>query len=125
MDMTLTLADRNVPRYTSYPPASYFTPAVGAKVYKTWLAELPRSTTLSLYLHVPYCRELCFYCGCNTKAVRRQAPIETYTGYLRKEIELLAAAIPNRRVVHLHWGGGTPSILGAETLTALADQIGI
>ena len=123
MDMTLTLAERNVPRYTSYPPAPYFSPTVGARLYRAWLAELPKSATLSLYLHVPYCRELCFYCGCNTKAVRRQAPVEDYAEHLKKEIALLGAAIVSHRVVHLHWGGGTPSILGAGTLSALADQI--
>src|SRR5215471_15544927 len=81
--------------------------------------------TLSLYLHVPYCRELCFYCGCNTKAVRRQAPVEAYAALLKKEIALLGAALTSLRVVHLHWGGGTPSILGAETLMALANQIDV
>lgn len=125
MNMMLTLAERNVPRYTSYPPAPYFSPAVGAKAYRAWLAELPKTATLSLYLHVPYCRDLCFYCGCNTKAVHRQAPVEAYAGHLKKEIELLGAAIGSYHVVHLHWGGGTPSILGAKTLTALADQISI
>jgi oxygen-independent coproporphyrinogen-3 oxidase len=125
MDMTLTLAERNVPRYTSYPPAPYFSPTVGAGAYRTWLAELPGTATLSLYLHVPYCRELCLYCGCNTKAVRRQAPVDAYADLLKKEIGLLGAAITSHRVVHLHWGGGTPSILGAETLNALASQIDV
>jgi oxygen-independent coproporphyrinogen-3 oxidase len=123
MDMTLTLAERNVPRYTSYPTAPHFSAAVGAKTYAAWLAELPEASTLSLYLHVPYCRELCLYCGCTTKAVRRHAPVEAYAERLKQEIDLLGAAIGGRRVVHLHWGGGTPSILGAETLIAIADRI--
>ena len=123
MDMTLTLAERNVPRYTSYPTAPHFSAAVGAKTYAAWLAELPEASTLSLYLHVPYCRELCLYCGCTTKAVRRHAPVEAYAERLKQEIDLLGAAIGGRRVVHLHWGGGTPSILGADTLIAIADRI--
>jgi len=123
MDMTLTLAERNVPRYTSYPTAPHFSAAVGAKTYAAWLAELPEASTLSLYLHVPYCRELCLYCGCTTKAVRRHAPVEAYAERLKQEIDLLGAAIGGRRVAHLHWGGGTPSILGAETLIAIADRI--
>src|SRR5215471_9499634 len=120
-NMTLTLAERNVPRYTSYPPVPYFSPAVGVKAYRAWLAELAKTATLSLYLHVPYCRELCFYCGCNTKAVRRQRPVDAYADLLAKEIELVGEALATHRLVHLHWGGGTPSILGAETLIALAD----
>ena len=123
MDMMLTLAERNVPRYTSYPTAPHFSAAVGAKTYAAWLAELPEASTLSLYLHVPYCKELCLYCGCTTKAVRRHAPVEAYAERLKQEIDLLGAAIGGRRVVHLHWGGGTPSILGADTLIAIADRI--
>lgn len=124
MSTMLTLAERNVPRYTSYPTAPHFSAAVGAKPYAAWLAELPEAATLSLYLHVPYCRELCLYCGCTTKAVRRLAPVEAYAGRLRKEIDLLGAAIGGRRIVHLHWGGGTPSILGADALAGLVERIG-
>ena len=121
--MTLTLAERNVPRYTSYPTAPHFSAAVDSQAYAAWLSELPDTATLSLYLHVPYCTELCLYCGCTTKAVRRRGPVETYAEFLRKEIDLLGAAIGSRRVVHLHWGGGTPSILGADALIAITDRL--
>jgi oxygen-independent coproporphyrinogen III oxidase len=121
---TLTLAERSVPRYTSYPTAPHFCAAVGPQTYAAWLAELPQAATLSLYLHVPYCTELCLYCGCTTKAVRRRAPIETYAEHLKKEIELLGAVIGGRRVVHLHWGGGTPSILGPDSLIDIVDRLG-
>jgi oxygen-independent coproporphyrinogen III oxidase len=124
MNTMLTLAERNVPRYTSYPTAPHFSAAVGAKTYAEWLAELAEAATLSLYLHVPYCRELCLYCGCTTKAVRRHAPVEAYADRLRREIDLLGRAIGGRRVIHLHWGGGTPSILGGKAMVAIADQIG-
>jgi len=112
----LALAERNVPRYTSYPTAPHFSDAVGPQAYASWLEELPATMPLSLYLHVPLCSELCLYCGCTTKAVRRQAPIEAYAQRLKAEIRLLADRIGGRKVVTLHWGGGTPSILGAAEL---------
>jgi oxygen-independent coproporphyrinogen-3 oxidase len=123
MSATLALAERNVPRYTSYPTAPHFCAAVGPRTYAAWLAELPQAATLSLYLHVPYCTELCLYCGCTTKAVRRRKPVEAYAELLGKEIALLGTAIRGRRVVHLHWGGGTPSILGADNLRDLTDRL--
>jgi oxygen-independent coproporphyrinogen III oxidase len=108
MRTTLTLAERAVPRYTSYPTAPHFSPDVEADTYAAWLAALPTQATLSLYLHVPYCSELCLYCGCTTKAVRQAAPVAAYADLLRAEIDRLAAAIGGRRIVRLHWGGGTP-----------------
>jgi oxygen-independent coproporphyrinogen-3 oxidase len=123
MSTTLTLAERAVPRYTSYPTAPHFCPDVGAETYAAWLAALPAQTTLSLYLHVPYCSELCLYCGCTTKAVRQSAPVAAYADLLRAEIKLLGSAIGGRPVVHLHWGGGTPSILGGDALADLADRL--
>jgi oxygen-independent coproporphyrinogen III oxidase len=84
---------------------------------------LPEAATLSIYLHVPFCTELCRYCGCTTKAVRRRPPVDAYAELLHAEIELLSAAIRTRRVIHLHWGGGTPSILGANHLAALINRL--
>jgi len=123
MTTTLTLAERTVPRYTSYPTAPHFSAAVTPGTYAAWLSELPDTATLSLYLHVPYCTELCLYCGCTTKAVRRRAPVEAYAEHLKNEVDLLGAATGARRVVHLHWGGGTPSILGADALMAIAGRL--
>src|ERR1700675_4388168 len=74
----LALAERTVPRYTSYPTAPHFTAAVGAETYADWLSALPAAATLSLYIHVPYCTELCLYCGCHTKMVRRREPLQAY-----------------------------------------------
>jgi hypothetical protein len=93
MSTTLTLAERAVPRYTSYPTAPHFSPGVGAETYAAWLAALPVQATLSLYLHVPYCSELCLYCGCTTKAVRQAAPVAAYADLLRTEVDLLGSAI--------------------------------
>jgi oxygen-independent coproporphyrinogen III oxidase len=124
MSTTLTLAECAVPRYTSYPTAPHFSCDVGAGTYAAWLASLPSQATLSLYLHVPYCSELCLYCGCTTKAVRQAAPVAAYADLLRKEVGLLGAATGGKRVVHLHWGGGTPSILGGDVLLDLAERLG-
>ena len=72
MDNVIALAERNVPRYTSYPTAPHFTAAVDASAYADWLRAIPADATLSLYLHVPYCTEICRYCGCHTKAYAAQ-----------------------------------------------------
>lgn len=120
----LALAERAVPRYTSYPTAPYFSGAVGANAYAEWLAALPPSSSLSLYIHVPYCTNLCLYCGCNTRAVRQDAPLQSYTERLLDEIALLGAALAGGRVEHLHWGGGTPSILGEQRLATIAATLG-
>lgn len=120
---SLILAERSVPRYTSYPTAPHFSPAVTAGVAETWLSELSPDATLSLYLHVPFCTAICTYCGCHTKAVRRAAPIDDYTDVLEAEIALLAKRTRARRVTHIHWGGGTPSLLGAERLLRLKAAI--
>jgi oxygen-independent coproporphyrinogen-3 oxidase len=123
MNTVIALAERNVPRYTSYPTAPHFTPAVDAGTYADWLRALPADATLSLYIHVPYCTHICLYCGCHTKAVRRSDPLDAYAARLQDEIDLIANAVGGRRVVHLHWGGGTPSILDTERMTAIVDRL--
>ena len=122
-ESALILAERAVPRYTSYPTAPHFNAAIGAARATQWLADLPDNATLSLYLHVPFCSAICTYCGCNTKAVRREAPLDDYTATLEKEIDLLARATRARRVTHIHWGGGTPSLLGPKRLGRLAARV--
>jgi oxygen-independent coproporphyrinogen III oxidase len=119
----LALAERAVPRYTSYPTAPHFSAAVDAGTYTRWLAELPETAEISLYLHVPYCANLCLYCGCHTKAVRRDGPLDQYANWLAREIELVKTATAARRIKHLHWGGGTPSILGEARLEQIATKI--
>lgn len=116
-------AEQSVPRYTSYPTAPHFAPAVGPRTYAQWLEQLDPAATLSLYLHVPYCAELCRYCGCHTKVVRRQEPIDAYAALLAREIDLLAKLVAGRRVSAIHWGGGTPSTLGPDHLVTLCNRI--
>jgi len=118
----LALAERNVPRYTSYPSAPHFSATVGPAQYRAWLGELPRGSRLSLYIHVPFCTELCFYCGCNTRAVRRPEPVDLYAEQLIAELKLLGS-LNGARLTHLHWGGGTPSILGPQWFETIAAQL--
>ena len=117
------MLERAVPRYTSYPTAPNFSAAVDANVYRAWLAGLPGDATLSLYLHVPFCRELCHYCGCHTKATLRDEPVEAYAQRLVEEVALVASHAGKRKVTHIHWGGGTPSILDADLLKFVTDEI--
>lgn len=113
--------DRRVPRYTSYPTATNFTPDVDAATYAAWLGALPGGETLSLYLHVPFCAELCFYCGCHTTVARRYAPVAAYVDLIEREIALVAGLLgQGRPVAHIHWGGGTPTILSPEHFIQIA-----
>lgn len=109
--------DQRVPRYTSYPTAPHFKPDIGAEAYAQWLTELSPETALSLYLHVPFCAELCLYCGCHTTVARSYSPVASYVELLEREIELVARNLPSRMgVTHIHWGGGTPTILSGTDL---------
>jgi len=120
---SLVLAEKSAPRYTSYPTAPHFSTEVGPEQAGKWLAELPHETRLSLYLHVPYCRAICAYCGCHTKAARRDEPLDAYAQLLLREIDLMADATSARTTIHAHWGGGTPSLLGGKRLLALTDAL--
>ncbi len=126
MDISSLLAryDTRVPRYTSYPTAPHFSPAVTPDHYAAWLARLPADQPLSLYLHVPFCEQLCLYCGCNTGVVRRDGPRIAYAEALVREIGLVTAAIGGRRrVTHIHWGGGTPTALPARSLRHIMAEL--
>ncbi|MCR9056572.1 MAG: oxygen-independent coproporphyrinogen III oxidase [Rhodobacteraceae bacterium] len=120
----LSYALRNVPRYTSYPTAPHFHDGVTAETYADWLGAISRDDSLSLYLHVPYCRELCHYCGCHTKATRQDAPLKTYAATLGQEIGLISEHLKEAGPVrHIHWGGGTPSLLPRQSLIDLTDLL--
>lgn len=122
MSTRFALAERNVPRYTSYPTAPHFSSAVTPAIYREWLAALPADAALSIYIHVPFCTELCHYCGCNTRAMRKREPVEAYAERLLEEIALLDM-VRGRKLTHLHWGGGTPSILGPQWLETVASRL--
>ncbi len=113
-----------VPRYTSYPTAVDFVP-VSADSTRRWLRQVGPDEGVSLYIHVPYCRQICHYCGCNAKMAIREGVIANFVGALLREIETVGANLTARpRIVHLHWGGGTPSILNAQQFNDILAALG-
>ena len=107
--------DLRLPRYTSYPTTPHFSRAVEGETYAGWLSALPAETFLSLYVHIAYCAEMCWFCGCHTKITRKYQPVADYLAAVLAEIDLVAQRLPGREVVrHIHFGGGSPTILSAE-----------
>lgn len=126
----LKYASDAVPRYTSYPTALQFNGGVDEGVYRDWLARLSPDDRLSLYLHIPFCRQLCWYCGCHTTVAHRYPPIQGYLKALSTEIDLVGQACGNHGpAVHVHFGGGTPSLLEvgdfADILKRLDRSLGL
>jgi oxygen-independent coproporphyrinogen-3 oxidase len=117
-------SERAVPRYTSYPTAPHFAAHFPESLYRGWLARLDPDEPLSLYLHVPFCRQMCWYCGCNMKLAARYAPVAAYVESLIAEIDLVAAALPARMpIAQLHFGGGTPTALEPDDLAAVMARL--
>ena len=116
--------DERLPRYTSYPTAPHFHASVDGHSYASWLKALPASTITSFYLHVPFCRSMCWYCGCHTTIALRNGPIVDYLAALRGEIALVAEqlSVP-LDVRHIHFGGGTPTILDPADFVALVTLL--
>jgi len=122
--MRLGLFDARVPRYTSYPTAPQFAGGVGAGDFTTWIEAIPEGSEISLYLHVPFCRRLCWFCACRTQGTSSLDPVLAYSWTLRTEIALLARHLPRGvRLSRLHWGGGTPTLLPPDEIAALAEAI--
>lgn len=123
MDPALLAAyDRPVPRYTSYPTAAQFTPSVGSAQHAEWLRDL-NEVSASLYVHVPFCRELCWYCACHTMAMNRPGTLDSYADALLGELDALARAAPGLILEGVQWGGGTPGQLGAARLQTVGRRI--
>lgn len=113
-----------VPRYTSYPTAPHFHPGIDGDRYEQWLAAVPSGSNLSLYLHIPFCDTLCWFCGCHTKVVQRYGPIADYLAVLRREVALLRERLGDgHRVTRVHLGGGSPSLLAPDDLRALFTDL--
>ncbi|MFQ5642824.1 MAG: oxygen-independent coproporphyrinogen III oxidase [Thiogranum sp.] len=114
------------PRYTSYPTAMEFSPAVGEKDYTAWVKESNNSRRpLSLYVHIPFCAHVCYYCACNKIVTADRSRAQPYLDSLYREIRLQASLVdPGRRVEQLHWGGGTPTFLSEEQMGELMHVLG-
>jgi oxygen-independent coproporphyrinogen-3 oxidase len=115
------------PRYTSYPTAPAFTPDFGSAEYaeaiRTTNAD-PDSQPLSLYFHFPYCDTLCFFCGCTMLITHHREPIREYNEFLKREIDTIAPMVrKDRKVIQLHWGGGTPSYLEPDEIREIGAHI--
>ncbi len=117
--------DRPGPRYTSYPPATEFTEEINAKHYVEKLIESnKRKTPLSLYFHIPFCEQRCFYCGCNVIISHRKGIEIPYLERVYREMELVSQYIDkDRKVIQLHWGGGTPNYLEPEQIKRFFEEI--
>ncbi|WP_316015027.1 oxygen-independent coproporphyrinogen III oxidase [Roseobacter sp. HKCCA0434] len=112
------------PRYTSYPPATQFTDAVGPKAMNAWLDKTKPGARISLYVHIPFCRRLCWFCACRTQGTRTDAPLEDYFDTLEAEIALVADKLPQDVTVsRLHLGGGTPTLLPPALLDRLFTML--
>lgn len=115
--------DQPVPRYTSYPTAPHFHAGIDAAAYGRWLEALDPALPLSLYFHIPFCDSLCWFCGCNTRVVNRYEPVSTYFELLKREIALVAEKLGRRTVSHMHFGGGSPTMLSPDDIRRLGDFV--
>lgn len=119
--------DRNGPRYTSYPTADRFVEAFGPTVYESWVGRRNIGgirRALSIYVHLPFCSTICFYCACNKVVTRNRDNGVKYLDYLFREIELQGPLFGNDRLVdQMHWGGGTPTFFSMKQLASLNERL--
>ena len=115
---------KTVPRYTSYPPATAFRDDFTPRMYEDALKALSPEQPVSFYMHVPFCRALCLYCGCNTCATQQHERVTNYMGFVHREIENIAlSAERERKISHLHFGGGSPNILSEKDFGLLFGSL--
>lgn len=118
--------DVPTPRYTSYPTAPEWSDAVGPAEYATALAARAArpEQSLSLYVHIPFCRERCAFCGCNVVVARSSATADGYLDLVVRELDAVAAKLRDRtELLQVHWGGGTPTFLDQRQISALWSAI--
>ena len=120
----LGLFDARVPRYTSYPTAPHFKPAIAEANFRDWVAAIPAGAAISLYMHVPFCRRLCWFCACRAQGTQSDDPVRAYAEVLLAELAMLRKALaPGVRLSRLHWGGGTPTLMPAEMMRRVAGAV--
>ncbi len=120
----LGLFDARVPRYTSYPAASHFAGGVGPDLFARWIGRIAPGAQISLYVHIPFCRRLCWFCACRTQGTTSDAPVRAYLETLKAELAMLGGILPKGvKLSRLHWGGGTPTLLSPDMIAALAGAI--
>lgn len=118
------LLARPVPRYTSYPTAAEFTSTVDGSDLASGLSGVRPNEDISLYLHIPYCREICWYCGCNTGAATKEARLTAYIDRLHDEVDLVAAHLGGRgQVRRIAFGGGSPNAIAQQAFSALLQHV--
>lgn len=116
--------ERNLPRYTSYPTAVSFQPTVGETETRRWLSATQAEQVISAYVHVPFCKRLCWYCGCHTSVFHEYDRVRAFYQTLRLEVDLWADAMgPHAGAAHLHFGGGSPNALSPEDFVGLARHM--
>ncbi|MEP1740287.1 MAG: oxygen-independent coproporphyrinogen III oxidase [Kangiellaceae bacterium] len=119
------LAKYNIsgPRYTSYPTALEFTEDFSSKDYLGCLSSLSEDKSLSLYIHIPFCQNICYYCACNKIITKDRSKAEKYVDYLIKEIQMIAANLEGNKLRQIHWGGGTPTYLSIQQIAKIMAAI--
>jgi len=119
--------DVSGPRYTSYPTADRFVEAFGEAQLRQWLGKRNIggiSQPLSVYVHLPFCDTICYYCGCNKQVTRDHGRSAKYINYLEKELALVGPLVgEERKIGELHWGGGTPTFLSHDEMGTLMASL--
>ncbi|MEP4199115.1 MAG: oxygen-independent coproporphyrinogen III oxidase [Aliishimia sp.] len=113
------LFDARVPRYTSYPPANRFVPMTDAAPTADWMSAIPSGAKVSFYMHIPFCRRLCWFCACRTQGTKSDTAVENYLRVLEVEIHKTARHLTDVIVERVHIGGGTPTLLHPHMITRL------
>jgi oxygen-independent coproporphyrinogen-3 oxidase len=111
------------PRYTSYPTALQFNASVDVDYYQKALASISEDAPLSLYIHIPFCWHVCYYCACNKVVTRDYTRVNPYLEALEKEMALVAQYLKGQPVKQMHWGGGTPTFLNPDDRKRLVDRL--
>ena len=120
----LGLFEARAPRYTSYPPANHFSHDVGPEKVAGWMKAVAPGKAISLYVHIPYCRRLCWFCACRTQGTSTDRPLVPYLALLKQELAEVGRHLhPDVRIGQVHLGGGTPTLLSPEMIADLGQTL--